>query len=526
MNPPLLPVVIVGGGPCGLLTALLLARAGVRCLVLEKKPGLSAHPKAMGVSRRTAEIYRQLGLTGRMHEGSLAEDGRWLALWAHTLVGEELGRTPVPAHDGGLTPCQTFHCPQTWTEAVLLEAVKGEPLAGVRFASEVVRVEQDSEKATVCLASGETLDASWLVAADGAGSGIRRQLGIETAGPGDMGHFVNVMFRASYGKHLKDRPAILYQTVTGDAFEAFVAVNGDDLWLMHHFLQPGEKPEDYSPEDFAKIIRTMSGLPGELVEVLSLSPWVMSPKLAKKFRDGRFFFTGDAAARLSPAGGLGLNTGLQSAHNLAWKLAAVVRGEAGDALLDSYEAERQGVAARTMENTNRNAAEIFDIVAAAGKNDWDAVRNLVAHSRRGGAGLGQDLGVAYSAGAFVEDGTSAPVVGDPVNEYLPVARPGHRAPHLEIERSGEARSTLDLFGGGCCLLAGREGVGWPGALRNGADFCAENFENVYGISPGGAVLVRPDGYIGARFVVEPADPAAALQDARSAVLGLAPGQVR
>jgi putative polyketide hydroxylase len=513
-----LPVVIVGGGPCGLITALLLARSGVNSVVLEKKPGLSTHPKAMGISRRSAEIYRQLGLTDRMREGSLVFDEQWLAIWSRTLVGEELGRTPLTASHSELTPCHSAHCPQTWTEQVLLEAVNAEPLAEVRFSTEVSRIEPQVDRVRAFLSSGESLEASWLVAADGAGSGVRHQLGVETAGPGDLGHFVNVMFRASYGKYLQDRQAVLYQSLTEEGFEAFVAVNGSDLWLMHHFLQKGETAEDFSAEKFEEIIRGMSGLPDEPVEVLSMSPWVMSPKVANKFRIGRVLLTGDAAARLSPAGGLGLNTGLQSAHNLAWKLAAVVRGDAGEALLDTYESERLGVAGRTLENTNKNAFEIFDVIQAGLKGEWDQAKDLIAHSRRGGAGLGQDLGVAYGGGAFVPDGTVAQEVADPVNEYIPEARPGHRAPHVPIEWMGRTASTLDLFGQDFRLLSGRDGAAWPGAMRNGVDFFAENFESAYGIEPSGAVLVRPDGYVGARFFSAPEDPIAAVQQARASIL--------
>lgn len=132
MNPDV-PVAIVGGGPCGLMTALLLARAGVRCTVFEKRPGISRHPKAMGISRRTAEIYRQLGLLEAMKIGSLPDQGSFLAIWSKSLVGEELGRIPFPWTSDKLSPCSALHCPQTWTEKVLLEAVEGEPLANIRF---------------------------------------------------------------------------------------------------------------------------------------------------------------------------------------------------------------------------------------------------------------------------------------------------------------------------------------------------------------------------------------------------------
>ena len=517
------PVAIVGGGPCGIMTALLLARAGVSSSVFEKKPGTSVHPKAMGLSRRTGEILRQIGLLDRIMGGSLAIEGRWLGIWAKSLKGEEFGRVPLTAHHTELSPCQTIHCPQTWTEKVLLEALKAEPVTSVRFNTEVTSLEQREDGVQLQLSSGESLAAQWVVAADGAGSAIRKVLAIETEGPGDLGHFVNVMFRAAYGQHLRDRPAILYQALTEEYFETFVAVNGDDLWLMHHFLQPGEKPEDYSKERFEEIIRYVSGFAEEPVEVLSMRPWVMSPKVAMRFRVGRVLLVGDAAARLSPAGGLGLNTGLQSAHNLAWKLAAVVREEADESLLDSYEIERHRAALQTMENTNENAGEVFEIIQAGLRGEWDRVRQLVMHSRRAGAGLGQDLGVVYEKGAFVGDGTTLPKVADKINDYLPAACPGCRAPHLWVLRNEGTRSILDLLAGTMVLLVGRNGLEWPAPpsglrLRNQADFISAEFETVYGIGESGAVLVRPDGYVGARFQTIPEDPEGALHEALYTIL--------
>ena len=505
-----------------MMTALLLARAGVQSAVFEKKPSTSVHPKAMGLSRRTAEILHQNGLLERIHGGSLLVEGRWLGIWARSLVGEEFGRVPITAHHSEFTPCQAIHCPQTWTEKVLLEALRQEPV-DVRFNSEVVSIESREGGVRLVLSNGEAVGARWVVGADGAGSAIRNNLGIETEGPGNMGHFVNVMFRASYGKHLCDRLAILYQTLSEEYFEAFVAVNGDDLWLMHHFLQAEEKPEDYSKERFEQIIRHVSGLPEEPVEVISMRPWVMSPKVAMRFRLGRVLLVGDAAARLSPAGGLGLNTGLQSAHNLAWKLAAVVRGEADEELLDSYETERHGAALQTMENTNENAGEVFAIVEAGLRGEWDRVRELVAHNRRAGAGLGQDLGIVYERGAFVSDGTMPPKVADKINDYIPSACPGCRAPHVWVLRNEGTRSILDLFEGTMVLLAGREGAVWPAppiglSLRNQADFFCEEFETAYGIGKSGAVLVRPDGYVGARFKTAPDDPEGAVHEALYAIL--------
>ena len=386
-------VFIVGAGPSGMLSALLLARAGVPCVICEQHAGISTHPKAMGITRRTAEIFRQCGLLEEMCAQDFSSPETQLMIWSRTLVGEEYGRAQRPGDNSYLSPCRPFHSPQTHTEMVLLNALLSEPLVTVRFENRVQRLKNLPQGVELDLETPEgpvKAHAEWVVAADGAGSQTRKSLGIEADGPGDLGHFL---------------------------------------------------------------------------KILGVAPWVMSPKIAASFRAGRIFFAGDAAARLSPAGGLGMNTGLQSAHNLAWKIAAVVQGRARESLLDTYEKERRALTVAVMRHTNENSGEIFRQVNCALQGDEDGLNSLIRESHRNEEDLRFDTGTSY---------------GDI-----------RRFPHASI--GGKGGSTLDFFGRGFVIVAG------PQAFVGANDLpevkILETFPPELECGPSGAVLVRPDGFV-------------------------------
>lgn len=505
------PVAIVGAGPCGMMTALLLAKQGVECELFERHPHISEHPKAMGIARRTAEIYRTLGILDRMVAGGTHLPGESLMVWAKSLAGEEFGRAPITGEHTPFSPCHPFHCPQTHTEKILFEQITAQDSVGLHmgWAVRAVREEGDGVLLEGTGPDGDfTCRARYVVAADGAASGIRSQLGVETFGPGDMGHFLNVFIRADLGKVIKGRESLLYTILHKDFAEFLVTVNGSDLWLMHHFLPPGAEAGDFPPEFLAGAFQMAVGTdPPPEVEILGISPWVMSPKVASRFRVGRIFLTGDAAARLSPAGGLGMNTGLQSAHNLAWKLACVVKGNGSETLLDTYQEERHALVLSVLGHTNTSAESVFEQVELGLKEDFDGLRESIRRSHRQGAGHGFDIGIAYASGAFVADGSPAPALGDPVNDYVPDARPGARLPHLWLQRDGTRISSLDIAPNGFFVLAGKDvPVARDDSLvvfrlaDHGAALTPDDDDNppwreTFGISDSGAILVRPDGYV-------------------------------
>lgn len=568
-------VAVVGGGPVGLSMAALLGRFGVRTLLLERRGRVNPHPRARSVNVRTAEIWRQWGLLDALEAISLPGPWRERFVYCETLAGREIGQVEMhvqPVVDGvRLSPAPWLLSSQDQIEPVLAAYAEGLDGVQVRWGHEVTAVEPDRAGVSLAVRDAATgaeraLRAQWVVAADGASSRIRRALGVELQGGVDLATLVTCQFTADLSRFTDHRPAALYWT-TAPARNVFQKIDVHGRWLCQLGYDPREhRPEDFDVELAADWICRSLGVEAADVglEVQGVIPWAMSATVAAELRVGRVFLAGDAAHQLPPSGGFGMNTGVQDAHNLAWKLAYVVRGWAGDALLDTYGTERRPVAQWNVDRSMDNSRSVGRIrrVVETGQDEAEVAAAL-ARSARYGNWLGMDLGLAYEAGAVVPDGTEPPEVEDPVSDYAPTARPGHRAPHVAVRRVGDpaVTSTLDLFDRSVVVLAGPDGDGWLGAaaaighpavvaLGLGVDVLAAAVDGgpadapagsgreagvaegpgtagmlaALGISAGGALVVRPDGHVGARFATGPGsgapdDHTALLRAALAVVLG-------
>jgi putative polyketide hydroxylase len=540
------PVLIVGGGPAGLAASLTLSHLGVPSMLVNKYPGTLEHPKAVGIMQRTAELLRLWGAEDAVRRRGVPREFCERMVWTTTLSGEELGRTETVEPDDRApephSPVTGLRCPQNITESALRDRAQTHAIADLNYGFEMTSFEQDDDGVTATISARDgsrtsAVRAQYLIAADGNDSTVREACGIGRAGDADMGHFVNIFHRAPLGPLVRDRPGWSYAVITPDLTGSFVAINGDDVWLLHVNLAQGETVEDFTERRCVDTIRAAAGVEDLDVEVISIKSWIMGAELSTAFRDRRVLLTGDAAHRTTPDGGVGMNTGLHSSHNLAWKVGAVVSGWAGPDLLDTYETERRAVAETNVAYSAKRGGGMIKMVEAVRAGDLDTVRAGIA-ARPAGGRQGMDLGFRYEDGAVAPDGIPPPPVDNPIAEYVQNACPGGRAPHLWVQRDGERVSTLDAFGAGFVLLTGSDGAAWRPAAEKAAaprqvplevlsvgdagelQAPAGRFEALYGVEPDGAVLVRPDGFVGWR-ARRPGDvPAADLAGALATILKL------
>ncbi|WP_131738438.1 FAD-dependent monooxygenase [Actinomadura roseirufa] len=520
------PVLIVGGGYAGLASALFLAHHGVRSVLVDRHPTVSVQGRARGINQRTMELYRPLGIepgiraAGRPFDGesgvvrceSLAGEWQWL-------LGDE-ARTSLP----DLTACEFEMADQRTVEPLLIEAARARG-ADIRFGTRCLSVEADADGVTAVTRAGDgeqrVLRAEYVIAADGFRGAIGPSQGIVREGPGATQSWVTFVVRADLSEIITKRAMFwIVSNPEIGGFASFLSTAVEDQWAVSFTYDPEkESPADFTAERCAPAARAVLGADVPF-EILDIACWEEAVGIADRFRAGRVFLAGDSAHVWPPAGAMGANAAVQDAHNLAWKLAATIKGWASDALLDSYEAERRPVAQALAGITVRRQEARF----GNGPVEDDVDDTLCTFGQR------------YHSSAVIgaeHDG----VYGDSVHQG---ALPGTRAPHLWLDLDESGVALHDLFHDAFVLLTGPDGEAWtdaaneiaaqagfplrayrvgPSSSRADLADLEGAWDTRYGLGGDGAVLVRPDGYIAWR---RPAgtqgDPKAQLTEALHRIL--------
>lgn len=482
------PVLIVGGGPAGLTASLLLSQHGIGSLLIDKRTGASPLPRARGVHARAMEIMRGCGVEPdlRKVELPITPGAQWQANLTSPPIREDL---PRAAAETDVSPCEGLSVSQDVFESVLREHARGYARGQLWEGSllegfEVSDAGVDATAADQSSGRRRRIRARWMIAADGARSSIRERLGIGMNGPDDLGRQTMIAFRADLSGYTGSRPRGIYFLT--DTAAALIWTHPDHRWVI-------SLPNAAGDCDPQMTVREVLGIPDLAVEVLGASHWTAAAQTAGRYCQGPVFLAGDAAHRFPPAGATGVSAAMHDVHNLAWKLAAVWRGHAGPALLESYAAEREAVGRRNTHETGTAWARVFTTSGAP-----FAGRSLTQI----------DMGYQYRSAVITDDGSPDP--DPPGSGYQPTAAPGCRAPHLWLDSD---TSTIDLFGRDLVLLTAQPGAAWRDAAAAASRALGipvdshiitnPEWPSRYGITPAGAVLIRPDGHVAWRSRTTP-----------------------
>jgi 2-polyprenyl-6-methoxyphenol hydroxylase-like FAD-dependent oxidoreductase len=509
-------VLIVGGGPVGLTLAIELGQLGIRCELVDKRPRPGRLPKMERCNARTMEIFRRMGIADRVRAAGLPAD---IPMDVFICAGD-LTRPPLVHHDyasvsalketgrqvnDGSMPLEPYQLISQYTlEPLLRQVAEATPGVTVRFGCELTGFSQDADGVTATVRSaggqGRTVRAPFLAGCDGAGSTVRRQLGVELRGESlltlrqALFHCPDLFARIPIG------PGRHYHFA--DDQSSFLIVQDD----TRHFSLHATVDSD---EEMPALFETLAGLP-IVYETLYVGQWTQRLMLADRYRDGRVFLAGDAAHLVIPTGGLGMNTGAGDAVDLAWKLAGTLRGWGGAGLLDSYEAERRPIGARNVAASRK---------ASRGRRTWRAARRpeITADGEAGARArselaaiadreqrwsndlLGIELGYRYQDSPLIAGETGEGPDPDSFR-YTPTTWPGARLPHVWLDDGTAVADHL----GRCFTVLHAPGAG-PAARELAAAFaradapCA-SFE-VHSAAAGTVyeghrlILVRPDLHV-------------------------------
>jgi len=581
------PVLIVVGGGAGLASSMLLSGLDVDHLLLSALPTTSILPKAHVLNQRTMEILEDAGVAETIYQKSTPAENMRAMGWYAGLAGDDpdLGRTIAKIEcwgDGGenvnwqqASPLRSANLPQIRLEPVMKSRAEELNPGKVRFHHEVTALEQDETGVTAWVTNHDdgseyTVRARYLLGCDG-GRTIPKLVGIQNQGLGVVAQMATAHVSADLSRLARD-PDVLIRWIWCPAIGemAVLVPMGPDNWgpdseeWVFHITSHGEQPHLMSDEQVIENMRLALGIPDLPVTVHKVTRWALEGMQAERFRAGRVFLVGDAAHRHPPTGGLGLTSGIQDAHNLCWKIAAVLKGEAGEALLDSYEAERAPVDARNIQRSMENSMAHMAIGQAMGlspvataEQNWAQVKRILSDRPEDAAHratalrairalsmeaneLNIEYGYRYASGAIVDDGSVPPPNVDEIRLYEPSTFPGSPLPHAWLDDpQGQRLPIKDLvMPGRFLLIAGEDGASWCAAAEalaraNGLPLdalCIGHLDGdlfdprlmwarARGITETGAVLVRPDRVVCWRQAEAGQEPGALLAAALGQVLG-------
>ena len=572
-------VLVVGSGPAGGAAALSLATLGVDHVVITKYSWTANTPRAHITNQRTVEIFRDLGIEEDIKASGTPNHLMGDTVFCTSLSGDEIGRvrtwgTHPSRHADYILGSPSEHCdlPQTLLEPILIghAAARG---SHIRFDTEYLGLQQHTDGVTVFVrdrvtGNAYTIEAKYVIGADGGRSKIAQDVGLPFEGQMDLAGSMNIVFHADLSEKVQHRPSVLYwvlqpgSDIGGIGMGLVRMVRPWDEWLVVWGYDINESPPQLDDAEATRIVHNLIGDDTVPVTIRSTSLWGNNKMYATRYRADRVFCMGDAVHRHPPSNGLGSNTSVQDAYNLAWKLAYVLRGDAGAALLDSFDQERAPIGRQIVLRANKSIEEfgpIFDALGFTDTSDPDVMNERMRaraddtpQATRQRAQLrealelkdyefnahGVELGQRYRSGAVVPDGTPEPAyTRDAELYYHPTTWPGARLPHCWLGSDGHKVSTHDLAGNGrFALLTGISGQRWAQAAQEvseqlGIEIAAyvigpgRQYTDVYDdwarlreVAEDGCVLVRPDAHVGWRAATITTDPAGELRRVLEAIL--------
>ncbi|EDQ35730.1 2-polyprenyl-6-methoxyphenol hydroxylase [Hoeflea phototrophica DFL-43] len=575
-------VLIIGTGPAGSAAAALLSTYGVENMAINRYRWLANTPRAHITNQRTMEVLRDLGkdVEGEAYMFCSHQDLMGENVFCESLVGEEIGRMkswgnhPLSKAEHQLSsPTMMNDLPQTYMEPLLFKTACSRGTQA-RMSTEYLSHTQDAEGVTTtCLdrLTGKeiTIRSKYLLGGDGGNSKVAELEKLPFEGQMGVSGSMNIIFKADLSKYVAHRPSVLYWVVQPGADVGGIGmglvrmVRPWNEWLIVWGYDINGPAPEVNNAFATKVVRDLVGDQSLEPEITSVSTWTVNNMYATHMQAGRVFIMGDAAHRHPPSNGLGSNTSIQDAFNIAWKLAAVLKGHAGASLLDTYSQERAPVAKQIVTRANQSIGEFGPIFEALGLTESTdpevmqanmdkrcdatmeaeqqraAIREAIAFKKYEFDAHGVEMNQRYKSGAVVTDGQMEPAYElDAELHYQPTTWPGARLPHAWLYgRNGDKHSTLDLVGQGrFTLLTGLSGEAWAAAAEKVAKAMSiELAVHVIGprrdivdhhgdwarareVGEGGCVLVRPDQHVAWRAEDLAQNPEAELTRVLSTIL--------